>query len=816
MEATLMEAVNLDAALERKIIVAVGKKRSDDNWVNTPMTWGGLAARLKEVKRTSETVSEFARMPKKSQDDVKDVGGYVGGELDGRRRGKSALKSRHVLTLDVDNAADDSMMGMYETLYGNAAVWHSTHKHTPRRPRLRLCALLDRPASPDEYSALARKVAESLGMAAFDPTTFQPERLMYWPSAPKDGEFLYRLVEGPPLGVDETLASYGDWRDASLWPSCGEERAPADTVQEDPTSKPGAVGAFCRCHSVDSAVERYLAKIYLPCGPGRYTYAQGSSTGGLVVYEGGKFAYSFHSTDPASGKLCNAFDLVRLHLFGHLDKEGDKAGAAPSFKRMASLAMADQDVQALKLDERLAKSRARFAQADEDEAGEAGEAEAAKETASGWSGELAKHPKTGELLSVSENVRIILENDELLKGMFAYDFFRHTPVLTSAPPWRSPERTSLAYGDQDDAGLRNYLQVRYNIDRPSHVYDGLSLVFEAHGFHPVKEYLSGLAWDGEKRLDRWAIDYYGAVDSAYTRAVTRKTFVAAVARIHEPGVKFDCVLTLCGRQGSFKSTGFRIMGSPWYKDGITSLQGTDAFEMLQGAWLVELAELSVFKKAEVEQIKHFVTIQEDNYRMKYGRRTHTYPRSCVFVGTTNRGDFLRDATGNRRWWPVDVRPERVLKPISRLESERDQLWAEAVELYNAREPLFLSAEEEQAASDAQSAHTEDDPNPGLIEEFLSKPVPRGWDKMDIQERLTALAFGGSSPDGEPRQKICVQEIWCELFKGDLKSLDRRRVCELHDSMRKVAGWKRYEGGSAGRLKFGAYGHQTAYVRAAGP
>lgn len=332
-----------------KLTIATADSRKAISWKNREMTWSALVAKLSTTTRTRETVAEFDKLPKARQDEIKDVGGFVGGGLKGGRRTVGNVSWRQLVTLDADYASD-LFWPAFQLTYDCAAVIYSTHKHRPEKPRLRLVIPLSRPVDPDEYQAVARRIAADLGIDQFDDSTYQPHRLMYWPSTSSDGEFVFEFQDGPWLDPDEVLATYRDWRDQSFWPVSSrvtqEHRKQADK-QGDPTLKPGIVGAFCRAYDVPAAIEAFLSDIYVPAGEGRYTYVPGSTAAGLVIYDGGKFAYSHHSTDPVSGRLVNAFDLVRLHKFGEKDEDaepgldGDKL---PSFRAMVEFAEADERV----------------------------------------------------------------------------------------------------------------------------------------------------------------------------------------------------------------------------------------------------------------------------------------------------------------------------------------------------------------------------------------------------------------------------------------------------------------------------------------
>ena len=308
----------------------------------------------------------------------------------------------------------------------------------------------------------------------------------------------------------------------------------------------------------------------------------------------------------------------------------------------------------------------------------------------------------------------------------------------------------------------------------------------------MREYLQGLVWDGTERLDRLFIDYLGAEDSSYTRAVTRKMFVAAVARCFRPGCKFDQICILSGRQGIGKSLLLSRMGREWFNDSITSFDGKDARENLRGVWIVELGEMTAFSRSESEAAKQFLSQTEDRYRAAYGRRTVQYPRRCVFFGTSNSSDFLRDATGNRRYWPIDCSFERRTRVVhdDLTPAEVDQLWAEAVARFNAGEELILRDELQKAALAEQQAHTERDPWDGDILEFLEKPVPLDWAKRTVDERVAWWENGPAEGTAtQQRTTVCVNEIWREALDSTGKAPDRMQSKRIAAVLNSSPNWQ---------------------------
>lgn len=331
-----------------ELVLSVGTSRKDTNWRPARYQWSDLLRRLASPLRTSETVEEYAAMTHAQKGEVKDVGGFVGGTVWGNRKGGN-VSMRQLLTLDADYGTME-LWDAWTAMYAEAAAVYSTHSHTPESPRLRFLIPLARGVDKEEYGAIARLAASWMGIESFDDTTYEPNRLMYWPSCPKDGEYLFDWQDGPWLDPDEVLAQYDNWHDMSQWPVSSRQKSKlrkgADK-QGDPMTKPGVVGAFNRAYTITQAIERFLPDVYAPAGDGRYTYTSGHTVGGLVLYDGDSFAYSHHDTDPASGMLCNAFDLVRVHLYGEQDSmmpEDTPMPKRPSFAAMQQLIASDSRV----------------------------------------------------------------------------------------------------------------------------------------------------------------------------------------------------------------------------------------------------------------------------------------------------------------------------------------------------------------------------------------------------------------------------------------------------------------------------------------
>ncbi len=771
--------------------IAVGNSRMDKRWKNREISWEDLLQRVCTTIRTTETVSEYASMPKNQRDGIKDVGGFLGGHLKGGKRKNGYVLGRELLTLDADYATP----GFWEQLQTQIdcrCCLYSTHKHTEEQPRFRLIIPLAREVSEDEYSALGRMVARDIGLDLFDDTTYEPARLMYWPSTPSNGEFIFEHRDGPLLDPDVYLQRYQDWRDTSTWPVSSRQSEVAKRSlqqQADPLTKSGMVGAFCRTYSIEDAIEHFLKDVYAPSAmEGRYDYKLADSVAGVVVYDG-KFAYSHHATDPAHGKLLNAFDLVRIHKFGDMEE-------AKSFSAMAKLTSDDENVIVLLADERLALAKTEFNQGD-------------------WRKKLTHMPRSKLLDNSAWNEILILNNDPDFAN-FAYNELAHRVQVTGEVPWERPSDNKF-WRDADTAQLKALIDIRY-VTFSSRNHDvSFTKVADDRRFHPIRDYLDGLPfWDGVPRVETLLIQCLQADDTPYVRAVTRKTLAAAVARIYKPGTKFDSVLVFDGVQGIGKSTLFKdLVGEEFYSEtlSLTDMDDKSGAEKLQGFWIVEIGELAGMKKADIEKVKAFLSTADDKYRPSYGRTVESHPRQCIIITSVNgeRG-YLRDITGNRRFWVVKLHQEEQVRKWSFTAEKRDQIWAEAKVIFESGEKLYLEGELIESAEEAQRDAMEVDERQGMVEEYLETLLPEGWDGMDVYARRNYISDKNAlmAPVGTIRREtVSNAELWCECFGrniADLKPADSYALAAL---MTKVEGWER----TKVLKRMPQYGRQRMYQRA---
>lgn len=770
--------------------IAYGNSRMEKRWKNNEISWDDFCKRVSTTQTTTETVEEYRKMTKPQQDAVKDVGGFVGGHLRGGRRKTGTVLCRSMLTLDMDHGTPD-ILDELSLLNSHELCVYSTHKHTPEAPRLRLIFPLKRDVSEEEYPALARKVAQEIGMDLFDDTTYQPHRLMYWPSTSRNGEYVYQVMDGDILDPDAYLGMYDDWRDVSTWPVSSRESEAvkkAAKQQADPLAKTGAVGAFCRTYPIREAIEKFLPDVYAPSVmEGRYDYIPADSSAGVIIIDE-KFAYSFHATDPACGQLLNAFDAVRVHKFPDDDPK-------KSYNAMAEFAVADERVKLRIFEEKRQAAAEDFDEADPD----------------AWKKQLQYEKKSMELKNNLHNLMLILENDENLKGI-VFNQLADGMEIRGKVPWPHPAKF---WRDADDAQLICYVDAAYGTFSARNYDIAVTKAVDDRSYHPIREFFETLpAWDGVERADTLLIDYLGAEDTPYVRAVTRKELCAAYCRVYHPGIKFDSMIVLNGDQGIGKSTLIARLGGEWYSDSLnlSDMNDKTAAEKLQGYWIMEIGELAGMRKADLDKVKAFISRQDDKYRASFGRRVTPHPRQCVFFGTTNsQNGYLRDITGNRRYWNVKVPGNGKYKPWDMDEDTVKQVWAEVMVYAKAGEKLYLSPELEDYAKEEQRAAMERDDREGLVQEYLDMLLPDHWDSMDVYKRRDYVrdADDPMRPDGSVRRiEVSNMEIWCECFgkaKEDMKPSDSYAISAI---MERIAGWSK-----TGKAKIlPIYGRQRIYKR----
>lgn len=594
---------------------------------------------------------------------------------------------------------------------------------------------------------------------------------------------------------------------------------------EDPRTKDNIVGSWCRTYDCIDVLEQMIPNLYKPAGFNRYTHIGSSSWGGLCIYDNGTFCYSYHESDPIGGQLLNSWDLYRLTHFSHLDDSAaatTRADRLPSFKAMAQHAL---EIPEIKKD-----FLAHRTELNTDEWDEVGfsfsETTTTEDETDDWLSELATDAKGG-IANTLTNYALILKHDpNAIKGRVVYDEFRGEKRVIGDLPWERTDGTS--WTDADTACLALYIDRTYKLRSKDYLTMMLDAVTQGNDFrrNVVQEFIEREQWDGIPRVDNLFVKYLGAEDNDYSRMITRKSLVACVARAYKPGIKYDQITVLVGAQGIGKSSILRKLagGGDLFMDSFTmDARSNKMQESVRGAWIIEIPELEGFYKQDMNVIKSFVSKQSDTYRPAYGREQIKVPRTCVFFATTNEGDFLRDSSGNRRFWILQCGDPQA--PLSELTpSEVAQVWAEAKVIWDSgKERLYLNKEEGEELAKRQRDYDMDNDLLGELQAFLEIRLPADWEtysKLErrayIQARKSGVPYtrtemaGGNlitvKVDGVcPRIEISAVEVLNEFF-GEDNGRGNVQTRKANSLLRKLENWKE---GNRRRLS-GGYGIQKCY------
>jgi len=387
--------------------------------------------------------------------------------------------------------------------------------------------------------------------------------------------------------------------------------------------------------------------------------------------------------------------------------------------------------------------------------------------------------KSRKLQQTVRNFEIIMDNDSRFAGKIKFDEFSRQEYLMGEIPWES-ENCDRAWGSHDDAALYSIIQTDYGVKNRNDYFDAIKNVSMRNKFHPVRDILDGLKFDGEEHIRSLLPDYLGVEDTEYSYQVMRLWMLGAVARVYEPGCKFDYTMIFTGPQGLGKSTFLKMMSlnDSWFNDSLDSLDSDKAAQSLMGSWIVELAELKSLARTAggVESVKRFLTAVQDKYRVPYERRADIFLRQCVFAGTTNKSDFLQDETGNRRFLIIQTGVNKPTRSLFVPEAIEDMkaAWAQAVHIWKEERPeLLLPDSCRDEAQRLQDESMADDGKVGIITQFL-----------------------------ENKQRTCVLEIWkAALERPDIPK--KWESSEIMDIVLSIPGWQKMKNSTT----FGEYGKQ---------
>jgi putative DNA primase/helicase len=839
---------------------------------NKTTTWGELRQKLSEPTRTKEPFKRYLALPKEEQDRLKNIDGYwIGAHCADGRRASNAITERDIVCFDIDDAPADLVDRLKIGLTGISGyefAVHSTRKHHPDKPRLRIAFPLAHAVSAEKFTPFIRILASKLDptMDAVDDVSFRLAQMMFQPSCSADSEFIFIHNPGALVDPDAILTEFGDWQDYTKLPFSerqGQKR-PSAKKAENPLSKKGLVGAFCRAYDVEAAIAEFLPDVYTPgdqhSGKPRYSYLGGSTSNGVAVEDGGLFIYSHHTTDPCSDRLCNAFDMVRLHKFGSEDSGKDEEGSPtkqPSYKAMVEFLKDDQrtirelaaeryDLEAMFDDsdlEGVGNTDAATAEPEFDEDIEAllgrgptiGTA-AENEPETDWISQLDLNEDGGIRATLTNNA-LILQNDRRMRGVVAHNEFTEQIVcrrdLVSKMPVVPVIRVADKVGgdiwsDRHDHALRAIIEAPNGRGKAGYglkvsdrdLKGAVNLAAQTNTFHPVREYLRSLRWDGVKRIATFWKKYLGSPDDEYHRQVALIMLVAAVARVHEPGHKFDTAIIIEGIQGTRKSSFIKVLSRGWFGELHGDMGDRKKMvELMMARWITELPELSTLTRSDVNDVKALLSAAADIVRLAWDRRAFEFKRQCIFIGSTNDRKYLKDETGNRRFLPVTLDTQALGREnidTDALEREIDQIWAEAVVEYDRwRErhpkcrgdlPLTLTGEAALAAAlqlqESRKIESAEEGLAGQIGEWLDRRVP-----VSALDGSDDISFDAPDEPMAIRTRTCLTELWVECLGRDIGAYGPQQAQLLGRAVGQLRGWV---GGKRDRIP--KYGQQRTVVR----
>lgn len=831
---------------------SVGTGLSFGRAKNRTETWAAFKRIFKNPIRTPEKLSQYLKLSDKEQIELKSINGwFYRTQVAGKKRNRRSGMPSNIITLDFDYATPEfvEMLELGVVLGDIEYFVHSSRRHTPEKPRLRMVILLKTPLSKEDYSAASRILAQKIDaeMAMVDKVSFRPAQMMFKPTVSADSEFIFLENKGKLYDWQAENDAWGDWHDIALLPVCtGEKLRETTDKAEDPTEKTGMVGDFCRAYTIPEAIEAFELPYEESGDADRYTFVGGTTSNGMQVYDDGLFCYSHHGSDPACDQLLNAFDLVRIHKFASLDDDVDDEAPQsqrPSWKAMQELLRDDpkymKAVAASHYDQ-LAMFDDLFDEEDVTETAETTpyqvngeimdpEIEALIGTpkiqlpkkARGapvdpdWFSKLEIDPRSGTIAPTLANVALIIQNERRFRGVIELNEFNlrvvtRRPLNSKLSMLRQTAIRSPISGDPlEDI---HYTKLRCILEAPNgkgkvgyglkvtdrDLYGAVAMAAEHWPFHPIQDLLTATVWDGIKRAETLFIRYLGCPDDAYHREACLKWLLAAVTRAFEPGHKFDYAVILEGAQGVRKSTFIQVLAMGFFGELKADFHDEKRLvEQMVNCFIMELPELSNFNRSSVEDMKAFIAATENQVRMSYERQPKLFLRQCVFMGSTNKETYLLDDTGNRRFWPVKVEVAQI--DIDSLRREIAQVWAEMVEVYREMRamqptgtlPLYLTSDRAQEialeAQEARRQQTEADAYIETVGPWLDAPYAP--DPMDPDTTLI-------------RQKVTTSEIWSNCL-GMHGVPNRSAQMELGKALKKM-GWARKQSRHNGENPVWAY------------
>lgn len=752
--------------MTREIDIATAPRRTSKQWKNGRVTRDEL---LRWVANPA---------------DHKECGGYLLGKLTGPRRINKNVAHRSAIVVDVDKP-DEIFLTQIDVAFPYDSIWHSTYSSTAEDRRYRGIIFTDRDMTPGEYPAAVKQVMEDLGAHQFDTTSAEVARFMYKPSASDPAEYEWLAIDGDPIAVDG-LVQTADIPDHIL------------KTKRDPFSLKGVAGTFNRAYpNLDELVEAYSLP-YVHQGADRWLLAGASSVAGMGQVSDGLW-YSHHANDPAHGYAQTAFDLVRIHRFGDLDAGAtDKTpvNKLPSYVAMAKLAAEDPRVKASVLDDLDDISTP---------AATPPTGPAATPPDPNWRNKLSVNPSTGAFNDDVNNWNLIRRHDEVFRLLSLNEMTAGVEV-TGDLPWRSKDDPSETFGRNDRTELRAHIERTCGF-KPErmHLDDLVNATAARQAHHPIRDYLKSLEWDGVPRIETCLP---GVKPTEYTRIVARRVLLAAVARVMDPGCKWDHMLVLYGKEGLGKTYWLQKMSKGFYAS-LGRIGDKDTLLSMQRSWIMIADEAHALKSTSFDAQKEFLTRTEDTFRRPYDVEAQTVKRHSIFVGTTNDKNLLTQQEGNRRFLPVTVEEQVDFEALT--DEYIDQLWAEAVTAYQLGEQWHLTESETRLAAAAREDFTLDDPKVGMVEEYLDTAVPKSWPNKAPDERAFWFRMRGEDtmePGVDRIDQVSAVQIMVEAFgrkAGEWREEDLRSVTDI---MNRMPDWTE----APGKQEVPMYGQQKVWRR----
>lgn len=799
-------------------------------------TWGKMVDRFRAPTKTQETFAEYHQMSDAAQKALKSSAGwFLRTTVDKATRNKDSVQPGNIITLDLDYPTEAffDKLEAGKVLPGTLLFWHTTRSHTPEKPKVRMVIRAKQRIGRDKYGPVVRILAQKIGIDFIDKVSARSAQMMFLPTVSKDMERHYGFheQEGEPLDVKELLSKWEADNGSSdnysllpLFPGEGNLRKPKERM-EDPLEKEGEVGNFCRAWSITELINGKtdengkhtpgpLEGIYeitdynQSSGAGtRATYLGGTSSHGAVIYED-KFLYSHHGSDPVQEQEVNAYDLVRIHLFGDKDKldhEDLPIGQRPSTKDMREWLKTDPFYKAEQINSRY-DFDAMFDDAgiepepDTEEDSEQGEEESeseyylrmedsiyadekpariqAERPPKNWIAAQLTTTQQGDIQSNAYNIAAIITNDPRFWRKVAMNAFTGNPVILDDIPTKNKLIQPLkchdkVNGDPWIAHYDNTLHAILSSPRgpgnsgyglkaaEGDLFKGVKIAAGNNEFHPILEFLKKCNEahpdKGVDHIRDFPAKFLGVADDEYHRTAFANMLIGSVARIHEPGCKFDNMLVLLGPQGAGKSSLIEMLYGEYY--GVMDADLHDrrsAAEQTMGKWGMEMAELANLKKSESESAKAFLSRTDDTVRLAYDRSNTVIRRRTIFWGTGNVDMPLRDRTGNRRYWIFRMGVKKL--DFKAVEKIIPAMWAQAYREYLAlrasvpvgrdidfslRGEALAEAERlQEGARTAEAAEQWAD----VVEEWFDKPINVSEIAAYFNDRVDPYEYVGGAPD----------------------------------------------------------------------